>query len=288
MNTRAIICTCIKDENDYLAEWIEYHLNLGFEHIYLFEDYGSKSHQDIVDRYSNVTLLPIEVVEGEPITEERRQRKMMYYSIRVYKDTYDWIAFIDADEFVEFEDGYNLERLLSEHSELTSIYLSWRLYGANGRIQKPKGSVIESYPLHDDETNYGYVFGAAQWSVKSFANLHTNLKIRNIHIIEGGVNMNGDHYPEYKVFKKAWIRHYYTKSWEEWLYRIMKRGDLCNANRKLGNFFEANPDMKHMKYELISQVADQLPVNCHILDTAKMLIAGGNVKIIEKLNNGNR
>ena len=288
MNTKAIICTCIKDEIDYLAEWIDWHLNLGFKHIYLFEDYGSKSHKDITDRYSDVTLLPIEVVEGEPLTSERKQRKMYYYSLRVYKDMYDWIAFIDADEFVDFEEGYNLERLLSEHSEHTGIILSWRLYGANGRLKKPEGGVIESYPIPDDTTEYGSVWFGRQWSVKSFANLRKNPIVKHIHLIEGAVNMDGGDYPEYKIFRKAWIRHYYTKSWEEWCNRIFKRGDLCNANRKLGQFFNANPGMKHWKYELISQVADKVPVQCHILDTERMLISGGNVNIINKLNNGNR
>jgi hypothetical protein len=48
---RTAICTCIKDENDYLKEWIDWNLKAGFDHIYLYEDNGSKSHKSITDLY---------------------------------------------------------------------------------------------------------------------------------------------------------------------------------------------------------------------------------------------
>lgn len=283
-NMKAIICTCIKDECDYLAEWIEYHLALGFEHIFLFEDVGSKSHAEIVDKYDRVTMFPISVAIGEPEHRERIQMKAYTYSIKKFKDDYDWAAFIDADEFIEFEDGYSLDRLLGEYAEYMGIMLSWRLYGANGRVKRPKGGVIDSYPEYDDTTDYIKVWGGAEWAVKSIANLKKNPTMKHIHWAHGAINMNGGYYPECKVYKKAWIRHYYTKSWEDWVYRIMKRGDLCNANRKLNHFFRANPDMKHLQNELIMELGDQIPVGSYILDDYNMIIAGGNINIINRLN----
>lgn len=281
---KAIICTCIKDENNYLSEWIEWHLGLGFEHIYLFEDYGSRSHRDITDRYNNVTLLSIDVAKDEINTVEKRQRKVYSYSLKAYKDQYDWIAFIDADEFVEFEEGYNLEKLLSEHSEYPGIILSWRLYGANGRVSKPTGGLVESHPEPDDSIDYGKLWYGAEWSVKSFANLRKSPVVKHIHLIEGAVNMNGGNTPEYKIFHKAWIRHYYTKSWEEWCDRIFQRGDLCNGNRLLAQFFDVNPGMEHLREELIASVADRIPNGTYWLDRKRGLIAGGNVKKIMALN----
>jgi len=43
------ICSIIKNEHQYLEEWIDYHLNLGFDGIYLVEDVTSKSHSNITD-----------------------------------------------------------------------------------------------------------------------------------------------------------------------------------------------------------------------------------------------
>ena len=32
------ICAIVKDENDYLPEWLDYHFRLGVEKIYLYDD----------------------------------------------------------------------------------------------------------------------------------------------------------------------------------------------------------------------------------------------------------
>jgi hypothetical protein len=35
------ICLIIKDENDYINEWLDWHLKVGFEHFYIYDN-GSK------------------------------------------------------------------------------------------------------------------------------------------------------------------------------------------------------------------------------------------------------
>ena len=37
----------------YLDEWIRYHLDLGIDHIFIFEDIDSDSHKDITDKYGD-------------------------------------------------------------------------------------------------------------------------------------------------------------------------------------------------------------------------------------------
>lgn len=48
------ICQLIKDEQRYIEELIDYHLNLGINKIILFEDVNSKSHKHIT---SNIKML---------------------------------------------------------------------------------------------------------------------------------------------------------------------------------------------------------------------------------------
>ena len=45
------IFTVIKNEQEYLDEWIKYHLDLGVDHIFIFEDIDSESHKDITAKY---------------------------------------------------------------------------------------------------------------------------------------------------------------------------------------------------------------------------------------------
>ena len=56
------ILTVIKNEHEYLDEWIQYHLNLGIDYIFIFEDIDSDSHKKITDKYDKVFLKNITFV----------------------------------------------------------------------------------------------------------------------------------------------------------------------------------------------------------------------------------
>ena len=51
------ICQLIKDEQRYIEEWIDYHLNLGISKFVLFEDYNSTSHSEVLSKYGNKVIL---------------------------------------------------------------------------------------------------------------------------------------------------------------------------------------------------------------------------------------
>ena len=66
MNNTSCILTVIKNEHEYLDEWIKYHLDLGINHIFIFEDIDSDSHKEICDKYGDkVSLNSIEIVLDE-------------------------------------------------------------------------------------------------------------------------------------------------------------------------------------------------------------------------------
>ena len=53
---RTAMCAIIKNEHRYIKEWVEYYLNLGVNEIYLYEDYGSDSHKELLKDYPQVTI----------------------------------------------------------------------------------------------------------------------------------------------------------------------------------------------------------------------------------------
>jgi len=63
---KTCILTVIKNEQEYLEEWIKYHLDLGIDHIFIFEDLDSDSHKEITDKYAdNVTLNSVSILLDE-------------------------------------------------------------------------------------------------------------------------------------------------------------------------------------------------------------------------------
>ena len=243
---KTAICVMIKDENDYLDEWLDYHLNLGIDEIYLYEDYDSKSHLDIVKPYGNkVHLNSINVIfeKNKKLMGINNQEKLFYWFPIEYKNI-DWVLFIDVDEFLILKQP--LQDLLEEYKNETAILLRWVWYGASGHINKPVGKVMDNF-TKNVTTLYDY-----HWSFKSFLNCKNFKKWEKpIHKVEGGV------YPLYDWGgHKAFIKHYFTKSWEEWKTKVLSRGDCSIGHRKVYDFFKLNPDMLHLKEQLMSEVTE--------------------------------
>jgi hypothetical protein len=111
---KTAICVIIKDEVDYLDEWLDYHLNLGIDEIFLYEDYGSLSHSTITEKYGDrVHLNSIDVLfnSDDPSknvinTGERTQLQLFDYFPKFYRNKFDWILFIDIDVSVCTFVGY--------------------------------------------------------------------------------------------------------------------------------------------------------------------------------------
>jgi len=151
--------------------------------------------------------------------------------------------------------------------------MSWMNYGANGHIKRPKGGILENY------TKPGVVSESDnQWAKKSLVNVSKCTGIKNIHIAEGAIDVNGntdEHAP--LVYKRIWIRHYFTKSWEDFCERIFERGNMSNNYRTLDSFFKCNPDMEYMDRELINSVRFKKCKNTMWLSRKYKLISGGNI-----------
>ena len=70
------IFTVIKNERDYLNDFLKYHTEMGL-HIFVFEDLFSDSHTDICSKYDNVFLHSITELYREdelPDLIDRRTR----------------------------------------------------------------------------------------------------------------------------------------------------------------------------------------------------------------------
>lgn len=284
---KTAICTLIKNEHKFIKEWVDYHLSIGIDDIYLFEDWGSNSHADIFKDYEHCKVIPLEGnTFGIRNTESSyiQLQTWTYFLNKCKKDnSYDWVLFNDNDEFLMFEEGYNLEKLLSEFEDYPGIHLTWKMYGANGYIKSPKGGVLENYtkPCSDDEK----CDKMPTWNHKSFVNIHKAVKFDNLHIIHGGVDTNFDPkgYSTTFCYKKAWLNHYYSKSWEDYVWRMVKRGNLSNNYRTYDRFFDTNKDMLPKKEKLINSIRNIPLISATWISKDLKLVAGGNKRIIDKL-----
>ena len=282
MNNTSCITSCIftiiKDEREYIEEFIRYHLNLGIDHIFIFEDTGSVSHKDIVDKISTdrVTLNSIDIFSFDIYKERYKQiskfnpnnnwenkRQFTYQKegLDWVKNNfnYDWCFAIDCDEYITLEDdSKSLAEILNMYSDYEAIVLSWQNYNANGYINKPdykkNGGIIQTYTQTCDKTpgdaywrNAKVVYRIGKFKKNYYRGHHLCSDIHNW--------VKSDFSKDYNklIYKNIYIRHYITKSWEEYYWKLNIRGMFHKTNRKLDDFFIMNPDMMNMKEELLEK-----------------------------------
>ena len=270
MNNTSCILTVIKNEHQYLDEWIEYHLGIGVKHIFILEDADSDSHKEICDKYGDSVSLGsvIDVLYEAQRKEAKDVKELNKYSVQNlyfrsglkylqsnYSDTYDWCFIIDNDEFITLEnDNDKLEDVLSLYNDYDAFVMSWKYYGANGYVDKPlnKG-VLEAY-IKESE-------GILPNKVKTCYRLKVfrNEFLYTLHHPTDKCNWcNTDYIKDYNIitFNKIYIRHYITKSWEEYVWKRKTRGYPWGRERDFEYFFKINPDMLSKKDELMSQIKD--------------------------------
>ena len=246
------ILTVIKNEHQYLDEWIKYHLDLGINHIFIFEDIDSDSHKEICDKYGDKVSLNsvLSVLDGKTIEMAKNVKaKKQFNVLHIYYrnallhiqkeyNEYDWCFVIDSDEFIT-----NLGSLTA-YEGYDAFIMPWEVYGANGHIYKPHKGVLESYTKKSEsipiETKTCYRLKTFK---KEFLYTH--------------------HHPtslcKY-VKSEIYLRHYITKSWEEYVWKRKTRGYPWGANRDFDFFFKVNYDMVDKKEELMRQIKDDVLV----------------------------
>ena len=268
---QSCILTIIKNEQEYLDEWIQYHLNLGINHIFIFEDIDSESHKNITNKYSNVSLNSIlSILNDEQKNEAYELKQTKKYNVQnlyfkqglnYIKENYkfNWCFIIDIDEFITLEHNINtLDDILVLYNNYDAFIMSWECYGANNHIEKPnynESGVIEQYP----NKMKGFLSNPPQFHTKTCYNMntYTDSFYKDNHQPSNDCNWcRTDFSPDRNIknYRNIYIRHYITKSWEEYIDKKYNRGYFVGKSRTIDFFFMINPELHYIKEKLINRL----------------------------------
>lgn len=216
----ALVCVA-KDEDNYIKEWVDYHIKLGFDHVFIFEnDWNCELDSDYITKQS--------------YTGRGRQVEM-YNSFIQNNSEYDWAAFLDIDEFLVLKKHKNVKDFILDYSEHNSIGVNWCLFGDNNlnSVENNNFSVIQRFTKK--QKNFDS-------HIKSIIKLSKNIGFSNPHhpntkwvdtnfkINEGPFNVNGS-------IDVAQINHYFCKTIEEFNKKI-NRGRASSPNNLTIDKFE--------------------------------------------------
>lgn len=238
------ICIIIKDEGEYLPEWLDWHITQGVEHFYIYDN-GSKIPvgQCIPEQYRCLCT-----VNYAP---DMTQMDAYSHCLAEHKNETKWIAFIDTDEFIRIRDNRQIQELLREiPDEADAIALPWVVYGADGQIHKSNAPVRERF--RTVVNTYPRYLPSAKCIVRTqrVYDMSAHWPVSHGRLLRV-VNARGDHIkdpidPELRT-DMAVIDHYFTRSLEEWSEKIARGSCDPTSSRAYGMFFQINPDMRDLK-----------------------------------------
>lgn len=265
---KVAIHTVIKDELDeYLKPWLDYHSPM-VDHIFIFEDLDSHSHKHITDQFDNVTLLSVldiyddEFGKKRLITnKERGGVNQRYYVpdgvVKIQKmNEYDWCFTIDIDEFITLQEPYKtIQEVLNEFQEYDAVIIQWMNFGANGRVYKPNYNGRDYREFYAKRGEFTDLDAKTKADSKICWNLNkiTRWHLCGLHCCAGNwVKTNKEKNRRSTVYDRMYLKHYITRSFEEYIWKLYKRGmHTKDRHRKIDDFFQVNPDMADRKEELI-------------------------------------
>ncbi|MDI2113476.1 glycosyltransferase family 2 protein [Commensalibacter nepenthis] len=253
----------VKNEVEDIAWWISWHLSIGIDTIIIYDDYSSDGTWEVINAASKVfDVRPQRAASASHFN--LRQAKTYKNAIVDYRDEFDWLICIDADEYIDIINGDDVHNFLNKYDDdIDGIALNWKCFGSNKHIIKPASpNVFENYHMRSNND-----FEMNQYVKSFFKPKKASLDFINPHrfIVPGRyITPNGEtpewqeQYPEKTVALPDWtaavIRHYVIRSAEHFVEKSKRRSDLRAANMGMGlfNFYDKNDEYEPMQLKRIN------------------------------------
>lgn len=284
---KVLVCCILKMENHYLEEWLQHYINLGFDKVVIYDnnditgDYAERIEDlPLVKEHIDNKFIDVYKIPGEECVQ------LMYYN-ECYKQysNYDWLLFVDIDEFLILENHNNIKEFLSDEKfdKFDIIHINWKTFTDNEllTVKNNDYSLMSRFTTPCKEVNG--ILKRVDKEVKSFVRGGIkNLKFsKNPHTLDsievpccnvlGKQEKNSWQKNQIVVHEVAWINHYICKTVEEYCKtKLIRLGGHTSHKRNLRYndlfFFTYNKKTPE-KIKLLEQYFPNIKRKRHVVCT---------------------
>lgn len=242
-------CIIVKDEGRYLPEWIAFHLAVGFEHFYIYDNDSTDETRSMLLKLQDRGICTY-VEWPRSIHPENPQVHAYRHMVHNFRDETSWVAIIDADEFVVPLASDRVDNLLRQHfGDAASVLCNWRVFGSSGQLTDDGRLCIERF-IRSSEENYhsnNHVKAICRPELVEMAFIHNHyMKSGSIVLSDGSPMLpEREQLTQSPIYGAFQINHYYCKSLDEFK-RKRAKGladyalDHPAAIRSMEMFFDAD------------------------------------------------
>jgi len=165
-----VVGTIFKDNKPYFKEWLEFHLMVGVDHFYLYDNGSTDNPYEVLAPYIEqgiVTLIDWPNQDYGPLKStytwvKNTQETAYNHCGNLVLGKAKWMAAIDTDEFLVPIGYANLSLFLDKHDDKPGIFVWWRVYGTSNVYDIPPGKLMielltKRFKNNDDRNKQGKV-----------------------------------------------------------------------------------------------------------------------------------
>lgn len=231
------ICAIIRDEReDYLHEWVDYHLKVGVDFICIYDNGSYKPINKTLQDVDNVTIV------DWPGDFKMFQAYQNF--INRFRGLVKWTAFIDSDEFlIPRNPEIRVDTILNKYENFGGLAANWLLFGSNNKTcnKEPQLTAFTKRASDNAELDSGQVINS---HVKSIVQLKYVISPRGAHNFEykkGSFCVNEKGAKVSNAFSNLTyglinINHYFLRSYEDFAEKVKKIGPEVGYYRKIEEF----------------------------------------------------
>eukprot|EP00934_Nitzschia_sp_Nitz4_P004441 Nitzschia sp. Nitz4//scaffold174_size87051//46375//47718//NITZ4_005111-RA/size87051-processed-gene-0.24-mRNA-1//1//CDS//3329538878//4431//frame0 len=248
----AALCLFVKNENFYLREWVNFHLSLGFDDIYILDDGRNVQFQGGVSS-THVHVIP---VSKEISERNNKQTLALDACVKIIKGRQpeyktSIVSHLDVDEFLVLRNHHSVKDFMKDHCPpdlCGSVAINWVWFGTGNQTRYSDEPVVSRFRYRDIKPTP---------VVKTVFRLESFFCATNPHFVHLSSNPSStNHVPPFaydtagritvlghasdQTLEHAAVVHHYSKSIEEWYYRRCIRGAAVHPLRKCTGLYPAS------------------------------------------------
>ena len=229
-NTKVGLCIICKTENLYIKEFSEHYKHLGYNHIFIYDNndiYGERF-EKVLQKEIDEGFISIINYRGD---KERPIFKAYIDCYEKNSKNYDWISFFDIDEFLELKPkNIKIQEFLDNprYNYCQNVKFNWLLFSDNDKIYYENKPIQKRFTLAlYNNTLNNHVKSTVRGNLKTNYwkgawNPHSGLNNYNCCSSSGKKISNRSPFNVPYDYKYGYLKHYRTKTIEEYLNKIKK------------------------------------------------------------------
>lgn len=235
----------LKNEETIIREWLLHNRNIGVRHFFLYDNGSTDRTVEIAKATLGsgfITIIPwkLKVSANKDDGFVHQQLLAFCHAIQTFGCDFQYMAFLDPDEFLIPLDGLSLDDALSKAGRPANLAIPWTMFGRNGHQTPPQGGVGANYLMRPRHRFSDHLLVKFKCIVDPCA--VTRVGIHAFETISDGNRCSNDSgykaennkrfSPEFLSGNNLQLNHYYTRSASELDAKLKRGSNLLIDERK--------------------------------------------------------